>query len=268
MMTIKHIIQRSTESLHLRILLLLVPCCLFLSSCSKEEVSFYDTENTSLNIWLGTAGIAVDSVIYNYSYSVDMGFLTFHARVAGMPVDRDRTFELEPFDGDIAQAEGSYFLRTYTIPAGEVQIQDTIFFDTSKLRNPSSFSTSDGRIYFRMKENTEFQTGAGERSQLKVVLKNYLAKPAEWDAATYPMMAYLGIFGEYSRVKYQFMIQVLGMMDFHIDYRASLPYDEANNTVSYNYALYLANKLRQALDEYNATHSTPLTDETGTVVTF
>ena len=110
-----------------------------------------------------------------------------------------------------------------------------------------------------MKENNTFQTGAGELSALTIVLKNYLAKPAEWDAAVYPRMAYAGIFGVYSRVKYQFMIQILGM---------TVPYDEAANTVSYNYALFLADKMRQALDDYNATHATPLTDETGTVVTF
>ncbi|MBP3229372.1 MAG: DUF4843 domain-containing protein [Prevotella sp.] len=264
-MTFYSIFSDKKNALACLCLALLLP---LLASCSKEEVSVYDTDTTALNIWVGTASIAADSTIYNYSYSVDKGFLVFHARVAGMPVDFDRPFELEAFEGDLQLAEGSYSLRNYVIPAGAVQISDTIDFDTSKLRDASAFSVNDGRIRFRVKENNTFQTGAGELSALTIVLKNYLAKPAEWDAAVYPRMAYAGIFGVYSRVKYQFMIQILGMMDFHIDYRATVPYDEAANTVSYNYALFLADKMRQALDDYNATHATPLTDETGTVVTF
>lgn len=249
------------------LLVLLAPCFMLLASCSKEEVPVYDTDQSALNIWVGTASIPADSVVYNYSYTMEVGYLPFHARVSGVPVDYDRTFELEAFEGDISLAEGSYFVNTCTIPAGEVQIVDTIYFDTSKL-NATAFTTTDGRLRFRVKENNTFQTGVGELSTLTVILKNYLAKPDEWDAATYPLMAYSRYFGTYSRVKYQFMIQVLGLIDFHIDYRATVPYDEATNTVSANYATFLADKARQALDEYNATHSTPLTDETGAVVTF
>ncbi len=237
-------------------------------SCTKEKVDLYDVTLSALNIWAGTENIPVDSITYNYSYTVDKGYIVFYARVSGVPVDHDRTFSLEAVSGNLSEAEGSYELGTYTIPAGEVQMKDTIFFDTSKLKNPSSFTVNDGILVLQMKPNDSFVAGAEELSQLHIILKNYLAKPDEWDSAIFPLMPYVRSFGEYSKVKYQFMIQTLGMRDFHISYTAVTPYDSQTNTISYNYASYLADRMKQALAEYNATHDTPLTDETGALVTF
>ena len=77
-------------------------------------------------------------------------------------------------------------------------------------------------------------------------------------------------FGSYSRVKYQFMIEHLGLIDFNI--RSSMgaipAYDEETNTISAAYAVQLQQLMQQALREYNATHDIPLTDEYGELVTF
>lgn len=64
------------------------------------------------------------------------------------------------------------------------------------------------------------------------------------------------------------MIQELNMVDFNISYNATIMYDEETNTISNNYANYLVSKMKLALQEYNETHETPLTDETGNIVTF
>lgn len=239
-----------------------------LGSCSDNEYPVYDTSYSALNIWLGTSAIASDSVTYNYSYTLEEGEVTFYARVVGELKDYDRTFELEVFDGDIEEAEGSYTLSTYTIPAGEYLIEGTITFDTSKLKDEDSFTETDGHLYLRMAENDEFTTGVEEYSELVIVLKNYLSKPDNWDSATYPYRALSLYFGTYSKVKYQFMIQVLGLIDFQVSYTASVTYNEETNVVSTNYVNYLVSKMQLALDEYNSTHDTPLTDETGALVTF
>ena len=99
-------------------------------------------------------------------------------------------------------------------------------------------------------------------------MKNYLSKPDNWDADQYPLRPLSAYFGEYSKVKYQFMIQELNLVDFNISYNATISYDEETNTLSHNYANYLVSKMKLALEEYNATHDTPLTDETGNIVTF
>lgn len=237
-------------------------------SCSKNEMPVYDTERSALNIWFGRTNTLLDSTTYNYSYVLDEGSLTFMARVAGIPVDYDRSFTLEVVDGDISEAEGSYRIDTYTIPAGKVEVECPIYFNTSKLKNENSFVETDGHLYFRVAENSEFETGVDSRSQLVVVLKNYLAEPEEWNNTVSPYLPWYRYFGDYSKVKYQFMIQELGIMEFHIYASAVSPYNEETNEMSINYAQYLAEVLAEALDEYEAAHGERLTDEFGREVEF
>lgn len=244
---------------------------LVLASCEKNEMPVYDTSYTALNIWFGTSSNALDSTTYNYSYKMGEGTLTFYARVMGVPVDYDRTFELEVYDGDTGTAAGSYWTETYTIGAGETEVECNIYFDTSKLTDADSFTETDGHLCFRMAANDTFLAGTEDRTNLIVVLKNYLSKPDEWDSATYPLRPYSAYFGTYSKVKYQFMISELGLVDFHINYSTSTPYDEETNTISSAYASYLVQKLKVALEEYNNdlnNTDTPLRDETGSVVSF
>ncbi len=239
-----------------------------LASCSKNEYPEFDANYSALNIWFGTESIPQDSITYNYSYTMGEKTVHFYARPIGVSADKDRTFQLEAYDGDLEEAEGSYFLGEYTIKAGTTTSEFDITFDTSKLKDAQSFTNKDGHLKLRLKSNDDFQQGAKELQTLTVVLKNYLDKPDNWDAATYPMMALSRYFGDYSKVKYQFMIQELDMVDFKVNYNTSIRYDEETNTISSNYASYLASKMKLALEEYNNTHDTPLTDETGKVVTF
>ncbi len=239
-----------------------------LAGCSENDTPVYDSDYTALNIWFGTTSTVLDSTTYNYSYTLGESSLTFYARVMGTPVDYDRTFTLEAYDGDLTEADGSYWTTEYTIGAGEYLAQFPIYFDTSKLKDSDSFTETDGHLYFRMAENSEFVAGTASMQNLIVVLKNYLDKPSEWDSATYPYRAYSYYFGTYSKVKYQFMIQETGLIDFHISYTATTPYNEETNTISTSYATYLAQLLEVALEEYNSTHDTPLTDESGSLVVF
>ena len=132
----------------------------------------------------------------------------------------------------------------------------------------NSFTVNDGHLYFRVAPNNDFVEGTEEMRELVVVLKNYLAKPDNWDTAKSPYYPLKNFFGDYSKEKYQFMIQVLGMMEFSININATVPYDEENNEVSYNYAGYMQEKMQQALIKYNATHDEPLKDASGALITF
>lgn len=238
------------------------------SSCSENETPVYDAERASLNIWFGLSNTKQDSVTYNYSYVLDEGSITFMARVAGVPVDYDRTFTLKAIDGDIAEAEGSYRIETYTIPAGTVEVKCPIYFNTSNLKNDDSFTRKDGYLHFRIAENPDFEVGAAERQELIVVLKNYLAEPEEWNNYVPPYLPWANYFGEYSKVKYQFMIQELGIMEFHVYASATSPYNESTKEMSVNYAQYLREVLADALDEYEATNGKRLEDEFGRDVEF
>ncbi len=240
-----------------------------LTSCSTNEIPVFDTNYSALNIWFGNNETALDSTSYNYSYALGEDSLMFNARVTGLPSAEDRFFTIEAYSGSLNEAEGSFRTKEYCIKAGETYATFPIYFDTSKLKDNSSFSGTDGHINFRLVENAEFVEGVDKMRKLNVVLKNYLAKPEEWDVAEYPYRPYAIYFGEYSQKKYSFMIQETGLVDFRISYTASVSYDEATNTISSTYATYLLSKLRQALDVYNQTHEKPLTDEeSGSAVVF
>lgn len=237
--------------------------------CSHEEVDTYDTERTALNIWVGNAaGQVYESVTYNYSYAYEEGGVTFYAQLSGMPANHDRTFRLEPFGGDSALMANTVRTEDYVLPAGAISGEYKVWFNTQKLSDPDLFSDTDGSINFRMVENSEFETGTENHQQFTVILKNYLAKPDNWDSANFPRIPLSRYFGTYSRVKYQFMIEIMGLIDFEINYNTQTAYDEERNIISSVYAVYLQQVMQKALNDYNASHDEPLTDEYGLPVSF
>lgn len=242
---------------------------LILMSCSHEEVMTYDPARTSLDIWVGNAGGAVfESTTYNYSYAYEEGAVTFYAQISGVPADHDRTFRLQPFGGDSAIMANTIRTEDYIIPAGQIGGSYKVYFNSQALSSPTLFTTRDGQIHFRVAPNEEFDLGTENHQQFTVILKNYLAKPDNWDAANFPRIPLSKYFGTYSRVKYQFMIEHLGLVDFEINYNTQTAYDEETNTISAVYAVHLQQLMQRALNEYNATHDQPLTDEFGNPVTF
>ena len=242
---------------------------LLMTGCSQEEADRYDTSFTALNIWVGTeAGAVYESVDYNYSYAYEEGSITFHAQLVGMPANYDRTFRLQVFGTDSAEVAPTVRTEDYVIPAGATGGTYKVYFNTQKLAHADLFSTSDGNVSFRVGPNEQFAIGTENHQQFHVVLKNYLAKPSNWDAANYPRVALSKYFGSYSRVKYQFMIEHLKLIDFEINYNAQTSYDEATNVVSASYAVYLQQVMQRALKQYNSSHDEPLTDENGLPVTF
>lgn len=247
---------------------LIALCAMSMTACQKESVLTYDVTRTGLNIWVGTSAAVYDSVSYNYSYAFEEGEVTFYAQVYGMPVAYDRTFTLEAYGDQYDLVAPTIRKEVYTIPAGTVSGVYGIHFNTLLLPSPELFTDEDGSISFRVTPNEDFMEGSENMQTFTVVLRNRLAKPSNWDTANYPSVALSEYFGVYSRVKYQFMIEILGLVDFKISYFASTSINEETNTVSPAYAVYLRQLMQKSLKEYNDTHDTPLTDENGELVTF
>ncbi|MCR5819868.1 MAG: DUF4843 domain-containing protein [Bacteroidaceae bacterium] len=239
------------------------------ASCTQETVSTYDTSRTGLDIWVGTpVGAVFESTTYNYSYAYEEGSVTFYAQISGMPADHDRTFRLEPFGGDSSLVVSTIRTEDYVIPAGEIGGTYNVWFNTQLLSDPALFTTNEGSISFRVVPSDEFGLGSENHQQFTVRLRNYLAKPDNWETANFPRQPLSKFFGTYSRVKYQFMIEHLHLIDFEINYNTQTAYDEELNVVSTAYAVHLQQVMQIALEEYNATHDTPLTDEFGNLVIF
>ncbi len=249
--------------------ILLSALLLLAAGCSKEEVSTYDTSRCCLNLWVGTqAGAVYETATYNYSYAYEEGDVTFYAQISGMPSSHDRTFRLEAYGDDLEKMGNTIRTEEYVIPAGQIGGTYQVHFNTQLLSDPNLFTAEDGHISFRMVSNDDFTIGTEGHQSFTVVLKNYLAKPDNWDKANFPRVALSKFFGTYSRVKYQFMIEHLHLIDFEINYNSQTSYNEELNTVSYAYATYLQQVMQRALNEYNETHDVPLTDEFGNPVDF
>ena len=263
-------ILHTSYFLHLTSFIAIAIATTMIPACSHEEVSTYNTSITGLDIWLGnSSGAVYESTSYNYSYAFEEGGVTFYAQISGMPVDHDRTFHLELFGEDADLARSTVRLEDYILPAGAVSGTYKVYFNTQKLSDPTLFTQTDGHVSFRLVPSDDFIIGTENHQQFTVILKNYLAKPDNWDTANFPHMALSKFFGTYSRVKYQFMIEHLNIVDFDVNYNARTSYDEETNVVSYSYVTsYLVQVMQQALQEYNATHETPLTDEFGNPVEF
>ena len=245
--------------------------CLLTSSCSQESVPTYDTSQTGLDIWIGhPGGLVYESTTYNYSYAYEEGSVTFYAQISGLPADHDRIFRLEPFGGDSALIVSTIRTEDYVIPAGAIGGTYNVWFNSQLLPDPTLFAADEdeGLINFRVVPNDEFSLGSENHQKITVRLRNHLAKPDNWDAANFPRQPLSKYFGAYSRVKYQFMIEHLHLIDFEINYNTQTAYDEATNVVSTAYAVHLQQVMQRALAEYNATHDTPLTDEFGNLVIF
>lgn len=238
-------------------------------SCQQEELLKYDAARAGLNIWVGTStGSVYEETTYNYSYALEEGSISFYARIYGVPTEYDRYFTLEPFGDSIEQIVPTIRVEEYVMPAGAISGEYKVYFNSKFLPSDDLFKTTDGCVSFRMKQNDTFDLGAETMQSFKVILRNRIAKPRNWDSANYPQVALSKYFGPYSDTKYRFMIECLGLVDFKISYSASTALDEANNTVSTAYAVYLQQLMQEKLAEYNETSENPLMDKNGNVISF
>lgn len=245
-----------------KILLMIVGTGLF--ACTKNEELYFSKEKRGINIWLGTSTAPVDSVTYNFSYVVTgKDSVMFNYRVAGYPPDHDTEFELQAVSGDTNLVY--YSLGKYTIKAGEYQGTAPIYIE--KPAGYSEFQNGSGKIVFRLKPSDEYEEGALELSTLNLAFKNYVAKPDNWDAATYPYFAMSRYFGTYSNVKYSFIIQTTGLVNFKIYYTVAKDPALETNTITSTNAAALQVQCKLALKTYNEEHGA-LMDENNNQVVF
>ena len=237
--------------------------------CQPNEYNTFNDEYKAINIWIGNETTILDSTTFNYSYCISKDSLMFNARLIGTLSSEPITFTLEAYEGNTEEAAGAYQIGQYTFDANEYMKQFPIYFDPTKLQDSTLFKEQDGYLKFRLKTTNAINEGADKYQTIHVVLKNELAKPDTWDEAKYPNIKLSQFFGSYSEVKYKFIIQEVGAVDFKVSYNMSIEYDEATNTFASYYAKFLKNKLTLALEEYNATNpNAPLRDENGKLVTF
>jgi len=253
-----------------RISILSIAASLSFVACSTEEVERFDPSFEALNIGFNSETALSQESTFNYSETANERAVKFYARVTGMPVDYDRTFTLEAVDGNLSETAGSYRFDSYVIPAGQISGEYNIYFNPAKLPNADSFATEDGELIFKVKPNEHFAAGALNQNELRFTLKNALAMPEDWDAASYPFWPLSRYFGDYSTEKFQFMIEHGCPINFKVSYSQGVAttIDGETTIFSDSYAKYLQQTYQLALEEYNETHDTPLCDSVGNPISF
>ncbi|MBD5333223.1 MAG: DUF4843 domain-containing protein [Bacteroides sp.] len=245
-----------------------------LASCDKEEVDRYDVDRSALNIGFTSASQLVQTSVWNYSETTTERPLKFYARVSGMPADVDRSFSLELSGGDLPLVGSSVRFDSYAIPAGEVDGEFEIFFDPAGLADPAAFSSEEGELVITLIPDETFAQGAQGQNELRITLRNFLAKPDAWDVgAGFYKPSIASIFGVYSTEKLQFMIGQGAPANFSIFTNQTEnvvpdPDKAGAYIISTGYANFLKQKCVKALELYNATHSTPLCDSFGNPIYF
>lgn len=234
----------------------LLPLCLFATlllsvSCSDEDFLYRDTPRVRLigdsNWTLGTDSLELSFL----TISGDEASINVEARIMGNASDHERTVNIAVIDSLTTASPTLYSVpATVAIPAG----QNKATFQIT-LRKSDLLKSKTVRLYVKAMPSADFQPGVNEDNHLLLKWNDILSKPLFWNEIT-------EYFGNYSETKYRFMLQTLSAQGYDT---AMLNPDSGTNWSDYhNLSIILAN----AVDEYNASHATPLTDENGSLVTF
>lgn len=159
----------------------------------------------------GVYFISVDSI--NYSFANRVGIIERDTILLKMIVlgdvkDYDRPLQLKAVEGTSA-IENTHFI----LPNVVIKANTNAIFYPVVLMNSADLKTNTLRLELEVLQDTNFPQGAAitnnadNYNRFKINLSARLMKPSYWSSIE-------SYFGEYSDVKYKFMIDVTGFSDF------------------------------------------------------
>ena len=210
--------------------------------CEKDyQVYNANLEAVSFNLKKLTNG--EDSLVYSFAFTPDVveeileiplqlyGFTMKRERVVNIIVDKDKTTALE---------KEEYELLSARMPAESVNGVLKL-----KVNKSERITNKDVCVSLEIGTSEDLVPGPVSLRKLRVYISNQLTKPANWPNQ----------FGDYSKAKHQFCIEVLGI--------------GSNYNESWSHITHYLNLLNKALYEYNSTHpDAPLRDEYGVEISF
>lgn len=228
--------------------------CLSLAmiSCNKDEIDIYS----------GDAGLYFSESIYSavndsksYSFAIQNSDVTsdtiwLPVHIMGKASSHDRAIGLSVVDSlTTAKSDVHYQLLTpYTMPAGVYEESIGVVILRSKDLQDSTY-----RLVLNLESSQDFPLGMEGKNNYLIKMNDILTKPSNWDA----FLIYF--FGEYSQVKYRFMIDVLGRGEF----------PTGSGGLGVADILYYQTAMISALDKYNELHpGSPMKDESGNEISF
>ncbi|MGQ7857119.1 DUF4843 domain-containing protein [Pedobacter sp. WC2501] len=239
--------------------LLYVTIVLLLFSCKKETVETYQGKD-GVSFFAYTYQQLHTTAVRSYSFAFQKTLKTrdtmyIPLRLTGKLSDKPRTVLLKTAEGTTATAGVDFELKEVTIPPGASTFNYPLI-----LLNSAGMASNVYRIVLEPAETKDFTLGTLGQTPgineiteenfryLKIDVSSMYVRPAYWDILDED-------FGEFSAVKYKFMVKVLGITDFSLD------------SIGSDGLLNFPVTLRNALADYEAANG-PLLDENGQEISF
>lgn len=210
-----------------------------------------------------SGAVYIDLTNKNYSFADKASTLLedtvyIKTKIMGYTASHDRHFKTAVV-GDssaAATADNTVYYRVLdgTVKAGEIEgALPLVVYRTALIKD----STLQVTLQITDADGYDLEAATPGNLLFTVYWADKLIKPDNWDGT----LAYF--FGSYSKTKYQFIIDQLGISQFTI-------YSRFNPTGTYTSAnmFDFAARLKEALKAYNNANDPDLTDENGTIVTF
>ena len=217
------------------------------AACENDKFYYQDEARVRIE---GPYEWAVGTDSLNFSFAVypssvqeqEMKMILY---VMGEAASTDRTAKLEVDASRTPASAAQYILpETVTVPAGKLEVPFII-----TLKRSEDLTSQTVSLYLRVAESNDFKIGVVEQNHFCLKWNDVLGKPKNWDTEL------TEFFGEYSYVKYRFIIDTIGFGEF-------------GNGMTWSELMNYQIIMKTALDEYNASPAGPLKDENGQLVEF
>lgn len=227
-----------------------------LSACKKDTTEVFSGKpGISFYYVVASGADSTNFSFANQTKEEERDTIFIGMRVMGTAVSYPREIEAKALPATTAKEGVDFILPKIVLPADSLTVAYPII-----LINTEALKTNTYHLEVAVKENQDFIQGVVGQADVttrnipvyKINFNNQLIEPDYWEyIANY--------FGDYSNVKYRFMIDVLGFSDFRPDY--------IDGFLTYSDFLNYNVKLKNALKDYNDANG-PLLDETGQEISF
>lgn len=224
---------------------------LLLGACTKEQHLTYQ-DAPAVYFFTDSLNYTADSTTYSFAVhdsQLQQDTVKIPLKIMGEAADHDRQVNVEAIPDSTTAVQGQqYKILPAVIKAGEYK-------DSLKIlvMKTASLDSTEVRLSLRIVASADFQPGVIEKSTYLVKINNILTKPDNWDG----LLALF--FGNYSQVKFRFIIDVTGISVFN--------FKTPTGSIDFQYYMYLKQVMRDALTNYELLNG-PLIDENGNPVTF
>lgn len=226
--------------------------CLY-SLIGLLAVVFMACKKSQLEVYQNNPRIYFSAADLTYSFATRSSTMMkdtvlFRLNYIGLRLNEALPVKISVVADKTTAAAGTEYelLPSYAMPAGK-------FSDSLRLvvKRTPGMATTAVKLVIALQPADNYAIGLNKNGkELTFTINDILTKPASWESYLVPY------FGAYSKAKYRFMIDTLGLSDF--------PYDMTRN----GQLLYLKVKVATALAAYEKEHG-PLVDaETGNTVFF